>query len=258
MDGARQKHEQAALYAGGEYFALSAVLEPAAEALVDAAGVGPQHAVLDVAAGDGNAAIAAARRGARVVATDLSPAQVERGRARTAALGLDVGWRSADAESLPFADDAFDRVVSSFGAVAAPDAARTAAELCRVCRPGGSVALTAWPPDSFMGRLVETVRALVPEFPDPEHGWGVEAIARRYLEPHADVTRCERRTLPWDPHARAAAGAADFTAVYLGARVPADELQRLRRRVAADFLEPDGTLRADYLLVVARVRGGVG
>lgn len=248
------KREQELLYAAGEYSALSAVLAPAAEELVEAAGVRAGDRVLDVAAGDGSAALAAAARRASVVATDLSPVQVERGRARSADADAAVEWQVADAEALPFAKASFDVVVSSFGAVFAPDPIAVAGELCRVCRPGGTVALTAWPPDSLMGRLTAAIRERLPSFPDPEHGWGVEATARRFLDPDADVVQCERRTLRWDPAARAAAGAADCAAAYAGARMPLEELGAIRQEIAPAFEQPDGTLRAEYLLIVAQVR----
>lgn len=248
------KQEQVALYGAGEYYALSAVLAPAAQELVDAVGIERGTRVLDVGAGDGNAALAAAARGAAVVATDLSPLQVDRGRARTSAAGAVVDWVVADAEDLPFRKKSFDAVVSSFGAVFAPDPSAAAGELCRVCRAGGLVGLTAWPPDALMGRLAAAVRERVPEFPDVEHGWGREATARQILQPYADVTRCKRLRLAWDPAARGAAGASDCAAAYTSARLPADEISEIRQRVAAPFMQPDGTLRADYLLVVARVR----
>lgn len=248
------KREQELLYAAGEYSALSAVLAPAAADLVAAAGVVAGDRVLDVAAGDGSAALVAAARGASVVATDLSPVQVARGRARSAAEAAAVAWQVADAEALPFPKASFDVVLSSFGAVFAPDPFAAAGELSRVCRPGGAVALTAWPPDALMGRLTAAIRERLPSFPDPEHGWGVEASARRFLDPYADVVRCERRTLRWDPKVRGAAGAADCAAAYAGARMPLEELGAIRQEIASAFEQPDGTLRAEYLLIVARVR----
>lgn len=111
------KQKQRALYGKGDYSALAAVLEPAAIALVDAVGVRVEHAVLDVAAGDGNGSLAAARRGARVTATDLSSVQVRRGKDRSAREGRGVQWLVADAERLPFSAGTFDRVMSVFGVI---------------------------------------------------------------------------------------------------------------------------------------------
>lgn len=230
------------------------MLAPAATELVAAAGLRGGDRVLDVAAGDGSVALAAAALGASVVATDLSAVQVERGRARAAAAGTAIEWQVADAEALPFPDEAFDAVLSSFGAVFAPDPPLAAAELCRVCRRGGSVGLTAWPHDSMMGRLTAAVRELVPSFPDREHGWGTESTARRFLEAHADVVRCERLALRWDPSVRGAAGAEDCAAAYLADRIPLEKLGAVRQAVASEFEQPDGTLRAEYLLLVARPR----
>lgn len=254
VDPKALKQEQAALYEAGEYSALSAVLAPAAQELVAASGVGPGDRVLDVAAGDGSVALAAAAAGALVVATDLSQVQVERGGARTAAAGKSIEWQVADAEALPFPDESFNAVLSSFGAVFAPDPALAAAELCRVCRRGGSVGLTAWPHDSMMGRLTAAVRELLPSFPDREHGWGDESTARSFLEPHADVVRCERLALRWDPSVRGAAGAADCAAAYLAGRVSPEQLGAARQALATEFGQPDGSLRAEYLLLVARRR----
>ena len=142
MSGEELQTVQRQLYEAGDYSALSAVLEPAAAALVDDVGVCAGDDVLDVAAGDGNLAIAAARRGARVVAVDLSPVQVRRGRERSARERVDVQWCVGDAERLPLDHRRFDRVLSVFGVVAAPHPELAVAELFRVCRAGGVVALT--------------------------------------------------------------------------------------------------------------------
>ena len=258
MEADEVKQAQRALYEAGEYFALSAVLAPAAEVLVDESGVVESSRVLDVGAGDGNVALAAASRGASVVATDLSPIQVERGRARTAAEGFDVEWRVADAEELPFEDSAFSHVLSAFGVVAAPRPDVAARELVRVCRPGGTVALTAWPPDSFMGQLRSAADAALPDdvdLADPELEWGVEPIARRRLERFAAV-RCDRRSLEIDPAQRGAAGTRDCAAAYLSSLADEDALATLagaRARLGERFGTGDGRVRADYLLLVADV-----
>jgi len=133
-------------------------LEPVAERLVTASGVEPAQRALDVGAADGNVASVLARRGVATRACDLTPAMVGRGRARTEAEGLDVEWHEADVEALPFADGEFDAVLSSFGAIWAPDAARAVAELTRVCRPGGTIALAAPVPSGFLGRAIAVGR----------------------------------------------------------------------------------------------------
>ena len=251
------KQKQRALYGDGDYSALAAVLEPAAIALVDAIGVAAEDAVLDVAAGDGNGALAAARRGARVTATDLSSVQVRRGKDRSARDGSDVQWLVADAERLPFGADAFDRVISVFGAIFAPRPEVAVAELFRVCAPGGIVGLTAWPDDGYMGQLTAALReALVDEslFPDPELGWGDEKLVRARLQAHARKVVITRKTLRWDPAVRAAAGRSDCAATYFASRVPDDmlpQLGKVRDRVEQRFRSSDGLIRADYLIATA-------
>lgn len=257
MHGDAVRVAQRELYEAGEYAALAAVLEPAASALVEAAGVGDGDAVLDVAAGDGNVALAAARRGARVVATDLSPVQVRRGEARCAREGVDVEWRTADAERLPFADGVFDRVLSAFGVVAAPDPDAAAAELFRVCRPNGIVGLTAWPQDSYMGELAVAIRDAVGDavYPDPETGWGDEEVVRARLHRHAETVTVTRRALAWDPAVRASAGTADFAAGYFASRLSAESIPNVvavRDAVDARFRTENGLIRAEYVVAVAR------
>ena len=256
MDPARVKAAQQELYAG-EYFALSSVLRPAAEALVAAAGVDEGATVLDVAAGDGNVAVAAALRGATVVATDLAPVQVERGEGRTRVENVDVRWLVADAERLPFADDTFTHVLSSFGVVFAPRPEVAVAELVRVCRPGGVVALTAWPAGSFMAEATAAVRELSPPdhpFPDLELGWNDEDTIRARLRPYAARLEIGRRSLPFDPAVRSAAGVRDCGAVFLAARLEPQALAQLQARraaIVAAFTGDDGIPRADYLVVLA-------
>ena len=169
-------------------------LEPAAELLADLALVAPGKRVLDAAAGDGNVALAAARRDAEVDACDLSPRMVERGRRRCPS----AFWRVADVQELPYDDGEFDAVISSFGAHLAPKPRETAAELVRVARPGGFVALTAWVPRGLPGRMDELIErsAPLPEgVPQPDR-WGVEEIARRRLGPLLEDLQVRTRTLP--------------------------------------------------------------
>ena len=158
---------------------LLRLLAPAAEALVELAGVSPGARVLDVGAGDGNVAIAAGRRGAVLSACDLAPAMVARGRAWCPA----AEWAVADAQALPFADGEFDVVLSAFGAALAPDAAAAARELVRVTRPGGTVALAAWVPRGLPGALDAWVEQ-APSWPEgvaAPSAWGERSAARRRL-----------------------------------------------------------------------------
>ncbi|HEV2770445.1 MAG TPA: methyltransferase domain-containing protein [Solirubrobacteraceae bacterium] len=133
-------------------------LEPVAERLVAASGATPGQRALDVGAADGNVALALARRGVAPSACDLTPAMVDRGRARTDAEGLEVEWLEADVEALPFADGEFDVVLSSFGAIWAPHADQAVAELTHVCRPGGTIALASPVPFGFLGRAIAVGR----------------------------------------------------------------------------------------------------
>ena len=149
-----------------------------------------------MAAGNGNAALAAARRFADVTATDYVPALLARARARAAADGVEAEFREADAENLPFADASFDVVLSTFGVMFAPDQERAASQLARVARPGGRIGLASWTPEGFVGEMFRLVGSYVP----PPAGvrspalWGKEERVRELLGPHASDVRCARRT----------------------------------------------------------------
>src|SRR5262245_15572185 len=156
------KQRQQATWASGDFHAVGARIVITAEELVDAADLRAGWRVLDVATGSANAAIAAARLGCHAVGVDYVPALLERGRVRAAAEGLDVELLEGDAEALPFPDDSFDAVTSVFGTMFAPDHERTAAELVRVTRPGGTIALASWRPAGFIGELFRTITAYLP------------------------------------------------------------------------------------------------
>src|SRR3954453_2282208 len=156
----KERHRE--LWGLGDYPVLARRLEPAAKALCDACAVSAGQEVLDVGAGTGNFAIACAGEGASVVASDISPAMLERGRARTEAEGFDVEWVEADVEALPFDDARFDCAGSVFGAMFAPRPELAAAEMFRVVRPGGTVGLASWTPDGFQGRVFGAGSRFVP------------------------------------------------------------------------------------------------
>lgn len=249
------KAAQRELYEAGEYFAVAAALAPAAKALVDAADVGAGARVLDVGAGNGNVAIEAARRGAEVTAVDLSPVQVSRGMERTAREGVDVEWVVADVERLPFVDGSFSHVLSAFGAVFAPEPERAMAEMFRVRRPDGVLALTTWPDGSLMCEIVSAITQAVPTataFVDDKLGWNDPEIARGRLAAHADHVEAHRRWFAWDVAARSAAGSEDCGARYVAARAQGVDLDALRMPIVARHTDADGTIHADYLLLVAR------
>jgi SAM-dependent methyltransferase len=195
LDLAAVKARQQATWSSGDYAVIGSTLQLVGESLCEAAGVSAADRVLDVACGNGNAALAAARRFAATTGIDFVPALLERARARAAADGLRVELREADAEALPFGDGAFDAVLSTFGVMFSPDQARAAAELARVCRPGGRIGLACWTPDGFIGRVFQVVGRHLP----PPAGlrspalWGTEARLEELLGEACGERRVERR-----------------------------------------------------------------
>lgn len=156
------KARQQSAWSSGDYALIGTTLQIVGEELCEALDVRAGQKVLDVAAGNGNASLAAARRWCEVVATDYVPALLERARERAAAERLDIEFREADAEALSFPDASFDVVVSTFGVMFTPDQERAAAEMIRVCRGGGKIGLANWTPDGFIGQLFKTIGKYVP------------------------------------------------------------------------------------------------
>ena len=154
--------KQQATWSSGDYSMVAARIVLVSERLVDACDVRAGWTVLDVAAGNGNATLAAARSGARAIGVDYVPALLEDGRARALAEGLDVEFRLGDAEELPIDDHSVDAVVSVFGTMFTPDHHRTANEIIRVAKPGATVGLASWTPDGFIGQLFRAITAHVP------------------------------------------------------------------------------------------------
>jgi SAM-dependent methyltransferase len=151
------KARQQGAWSSCDYAVVGTTLQIVGETLCEALDLRPGQKVLDVAAGNGNASLAAARRWCDVIATDYVPALLERARERARAERLDIEIRAADAEALPFADATFDVVVSTFGVMFTPDQDRAAAELVRVCRHGGKIGLANWTPEGFIGQLFKTI-----------------------------------------------------------------------------------------------------
>lgn len=174
------KTRQQATWGAGDYAVIGTTLQIVGERLCEAVDLRAGERVLDAAAGNGNATLAAARRFAEVTSTDYVEALLERGRERAAAERLPVTFRAADAEALPFADGSFDVALSTFGVMFTPDQPRAAAELARVVRAGGRVGLANWTPDGFIGQLFKTIGRHVPPPAgvEPPARWGTEGRLR--------------------------------------------------------------------------------
>ncbi|MDM0029740.1 class I SAM-dependent methyltransferase [Variovorax saccharolyticus] len=177
VDFSAIKARQMTAWASGDYAVIGTTLQLVGEQLAEACDLRCDERVLDVAAGNGNATLAAARRGCAVTSTDYVAALLERGAERAHAERLQVSFLPADVEALPFADASFDAVLSTFGVMFAPDHAKSAAEMARVCRPGGRIGLANWTPEGFIGQLFKTLGKHVPPPAgvQPPSLWGVES-----------------------------------------------------------------------------------
>jgi SAM-dependent methyltransferase len=189
------KARQQATWASGDFAIIGTTLQIVGESLAEAVDVRAGECVLDVAAGNGNATLAAARRFAQVTSTDYVPALLDKGRTRAEAEGLQVTFQVADAEDLPFADASFDVAVSTYGVMFTPNHMRTAAEMLRVVRGGGRIGLANWTPDGFIGRLFKVIGAYVP----PPAGlqspalWGTEPHVATLFGAEAADMHCVRK-----------------------------------------------------------------
>ena len=254
------KRKQQATWASGDYSAVGALLPIISEELCDVADLRAAWRVLDIAGGAGNTALAAARFFCDVVSLDYVPSLLERGRERAAAEQLPVRFVEGDAEALPFEDASFDAVISVVGVMFAPDHERAAAELVRVCRPGGTITLASWTPEGFIGGLLKTVRKHVPPPAGvrPPTLWGDEDHLRGLIGAQVDELRTERRSYSF--RYRSPEHFVDFFEAYYGASHKAfaalDDLGRAALR--ADIIElvrsydrlGDGTavaITAEYL-----------
>jgi SAM-dependent methyltransferase len=189
------KTRQQAAWASGDYAVIGTTLQIVGEQLAEACDILSGEHVLDVAAGNGNATLAAARRGGKVTSTDYVQSLLERGADRARAEGLSVQFRTADVEALPFDDASFDVVLSTFGVMFSPDQERAAAEMARVCRPGGRIGMANWTPEGFIGQLFKTLgRQLPPPAGvQPPSLWGVEKHLQALFGDSAADIRATRR-----------------------------------------------------------------
>jgi SAM-dependent methyltransferase len=245
------KSRQQNTWASGDFSVVASRIVFQAEHLCETADLRAGWRVIDVATGSGNAAIAAARRGCEVVGVDYVPALLERGRVRAAAEHLDVEFLEADAEDLPFPEASFDAVTSIYGVMFAPDHHRAAAELARVCRPGGRIALASWTPDGFIGDTFRVFSRYLPPPPglQPPIRWGDEAYLGSLFGNVAASMASHHRTAIF--RFRSAEENVDFFRTYYGPTLRAFE-----------SLDPPGqeSLRNELLALARRYdrNGGTG
>lgn len=261
------KTKHRAMWALGDYPSVAAdVIAALGPALVSASGIAEGARVLDVAAGSGNAAIPAARIGADVVASDLTPELLETGRRQAEAMGLTLDWREADAEALPFADDEFDTVISCVGVMFAPDHQQSADELVRVTRSGGTIGLISWTPEGFIGQMFATMKPYAPPPPagaQPPPLWGQEDHVRELLGDRMDL-QMRRESLTVDCFGTPEEFRDFFKAcygptisVYRAIADDPDRVEALDRELADLGRRHDqggGVMAWEYLLVTARKR----
>ena len=187
------------MWASGDYPSMvETFLLPLGPTLVEACGIGPGMRVLDVAAGTGNASLPAAERGASVTASDLTPELLEAGRRKAESQGLELEWVEADAENLPFDDESFDVVMSSIGAMFAPNHQAVADQLVRVCRPGGTIGMLNWTPEGMIGALFRTMGPFAPPPPpgaQPPPRWGGEDHVREVFGDRVEFHTLDREVL---------------------------------------------------------------
>lgn len=257
------KGRQQVTWSAGDYSRVGNIILITAELLCEAVNIHAGQRVLDVASGSGNAALAAARRFADVTSTDYVPALLEEGRKRAEAEGLPLAFQEADAENLPFADASFDIVLSTFGAMFAPDHEQVARELVRVCRPGGTIGMTNWTPEGFLGDFFRTMGKHVP----PPAGvrspmlWGTERHLATIFGEGIDHLAVTRRMFVFRQHSPRAW--IDYFRTFYGptlkafASLDAAGQERLTADLEAMIqghnVADDGTLEvhAEYLEVVA-------
>lgn len=253
-----------ALWALGDYAAIATdVVSPLGPVLVTACGIRRQDRVLDVAAGTGNAAIPAAATGADVVASDLCSQLLQQGRTKAAEQGFVLDWHEANAETLPFADNEFDVVMSCIGVMFAPHHQSAADELIRVCRPGGRIGVISWTPEGFIGQLFTAMKPYVPPPPVGASApplWGSEPYVRALLGEAVGDVATERRVLTVSAFGDGVALREYFKAnygptiaAYRGIAEDPDRVAALDADIAAlaDRALRRGSMDWEYLLLTA-------
>jgi SAM-dependent methyltransferase len=261
------------MWGAGNYAAVAERISDSGELAVERMGVEPGMDVLDVACGTGNATIPAAQAGARVTGVDFSPDLLAIARERAADAMVEVDWVEGDVQELPFDDASFDRLISTFGHMFAPDHERTAAEMRRVCRPGGRIAVACWTPEGSIGRMFRALAELVPPPPGgtPPILWGTEEHSRELLGDGGPAQAAgaargaamtfERHEIEWRDES--VESYARFMLESFGPLLNARELlgeregeldEAFRAFLAHENLSDDGTLRfrGEYLLAVVR------
>ena len=233
------KGRQQAAWASGDYAVIGTTLQIVGESLAEACDLRCDERVLDVAAGNGNVSLAAARRGCRVTSTDYVDDLLQRGAERARADRLEIEFRTADAEALPFADASFDAVVSTFGVMFTQDQTAAAVEMTRVCRPAGRIGMANWTPDGFIGQLFKTLGRHLPPPAGvkPPSLWGVEQNLRTMFGERAASIEVTPRMFNF--RYRSAAHFIDVFRTWYGpvhkafASLPADGAVALERDLAA-------------------------
>ena len=259
------KSRQRSIWDSGNYQELSHYIREVGELVVERAGVMAGMRVLDVACGTGNAARPAARAGAQVTGLDLTPKLLEAGRQKALAEGLSIEWREGDAENLPFEDEQFDRVLSTFGHMFAPRHQRTADEMARVCRNGGTIVTATWTPEGSVGDVFRIAGSFMPPPPDyasPPIFWGGEDYVRERFAAHATGFQFERHVnwIEWD----SLESFSDFFMARFGPMVTAKAMlgprfAELREQVVEVWRRvngaTDGRLRLpqEYLISIVRL-----
>ncbi|HSD61500.1 MAG TPA: methyltransferase domain-containing protein [Burkholderiales bacterium] len=262
LDLAAVKIRQQAAWSAGNYAVVGTTLQIVGENLCEALDLRAGSRVLDVAAGNGNATLAAARRWCDVTSTDYVSPLLESGRARARAEGHAIRFQEADAENLPFPDASFDAVISTFGVMFTPNQDKAASELARVCRPGGRIGLANWTPESFIGQLFKTIAKYIPPAPGVKSPglWGTKARLHELFGKTAQEIRTTSRQFTfryespahWIDVFRTYYGPMNKTYGALDAEKQASLTRDLLALMERDNRSGDGTLvlPSEYLEVV--------